>query len=75
MSNAPDVIEPKQNYLGFLCEKCGEAFAIVGPLNLVGLPPHDEPMKIGAYGPLPAECTHCGHNADYTVQQLIRFSR
>jgi hypothetical protein len=75
MPNSPDVVEPEQDYLGFICEKCGEAFSIIGPLDPAGLPPRDEPMKIGAQGPLPAECTHCGHKADYTVQQLVRFCR
>ena len=37
--------------------------------------PADKPMRIGARNPLHATCSHCGHEADYTIQQLTRFSR
>lgn len=67
-------IEPTRDYLGFPCGKCGERFSIVGPLDPVEHPP-DKPMRIGARGPLPADCPHCGHRADYAIQQLIRFSK
>lgn len=74
MPNPIDVIEPTQDYLGFLCEKCGQNFSIIGPLDPLEHP-RDKPMRIGAPGPLPADCPHCGHHADYTIQQLIRFSK
>ena len=74
MVNPPDLIEPTQDYLGFVCEKCGESFSIVGPLDPVEHPP-GKAMRIGARNPLPADCAHCGHHAEYTIQQLIRFSK
>jgi hypothetical protein len=74
MPNSPDVVEPQQDYFGFLCEKCGEAFSIVGPLDPVEMPP-EKPIRIGARNPLPATCSHCGHKADYVVEQIIRFSK
>ena len=73
MSDPPVTVEPAHDYLGFLCELCGQNFSIVGPLDPVAMPP-DQPVRIGAQNPLHARCTHCGHEADYTIQQLIRFS-
>ncbi len=73
MSDAPVIVEPAQDYLGFLCEKCGQNFSIIGPLDPIEMPP-EKPMRIGAQDPLPATCSHCGHKADYTIKQLIRFS-
>ena len=74
MSNSPQVVEPQQDYLGFVCEKCGENFSIIGPLDPVEMP-REKPMRIGAKNPLPAICSHCGHASDYVVEQLIRFSK
>lgn len=73
MSDSPDLVEPTQDYLGFLCEKCGKNFAIIGPLDLEKMP-REKPMTIGARDPLHTTCTHCGYVADYSVKQLIRFS-
>lgn len=73
-SETPDIVEPTNDYLGFLCEKCGKTFPIIGPLDLTMLP-RDKGMTIGRAGPMPALCPHCGHKADYTISQLIRFSR
>jgi DNA-directed RNA polymerase subunit RPC12/RpoP len=74
MPDPSHVVEPPQDYLGFLCERCGQTFSIIGPLDPVEMPA-DKPMRIGARGPMPAACSHCGHKTDYTVQQLIRFSK
>jgi hypothetical protein len=71
--DTPPLIEPQQDFLGFLCEKCGKTFPIIGPLDLTKTP-RDTPMTIGARGPLSSTCTHCGHDATYSVTQLIRFS-
>jgi DNA-directed RNA polymerase subunit RPC12/RpoP len=70
----PAWVEPRSDYLGFVCNKCGETFSIIGPLDLAEMPP-DKPLHIGARGPMPATCPHCGHKHDYTVDRLIRFSR
>ena len=74
MPDAPAIVEPTRDYLGFFCEKCGQPFSIIGPLDPVEHPA-DKPMRIGAKNPLHATCDHCGHDADYMIQQLIRFSK
>ena len=74
MTNPAQIVEPTQDYLGFLCESCGQTFSIIGPLDPIEHPA-DKPMRIGARNPLHATCSHCGHEADYTIQQLTRFSR
>jgi hypothetical protein len=74
MPDPAEIVEPQQSYLGFVCEKCGETFSIIGPLDPVEHPA-DAPMRIGAQNPLKTTCSHCGHQADYTVAQLIRFSK
>jgi hypothetical protein len=74
MPDAVDIVEPTHDYLGFLCEKCGQNFSIVGPLDPVEHPV-DKPMRIGARNPLTATCSHCDHQADYVIAQLIRFSK
>ena len=70
--STPDYVEPAQEFLGFECAKCRRTFALVGPLDLVEMPP-DRPLRIGARGPIPAECPHCAHRADYPIDQLRRF--
>lgn len=68
-----DLVEPRQEYLGFVCTNCQQTFAIIGPLDPEKMPP-DQPLRIGAKGPLSAECSHCHHREEYGVDRLIRFS-
>lgn len=71
----PVWIEPLHDYLGFVCENCGRKFAVTKALDPVQFPA-DKEMKIGARGgKVPADCTHCGHLADYPIDKLIRFSQ
>jgi hypothetical protein len=70
----PELVEPSRDYLGFVCEKCGQSFSIVGPLDPTQMPP-DQPMRVGSPGPLHGHCPHCQHQADYPIARLIRLSR
>jgi DNA-directed RNA polymerase subunit RPC12/RpoP len=72
MAETPSVVEPLKEYLGVACAHCGHAFPIVAtPLDPATVP-IDRPILVGASGPLHGTCPHCGHKADYTVDQLRR---
>ena len=68
----PTIVEPEKEYLGVVCEKCGQTFPIVAtPLDPTQIPP-DQPLRIGARGPLHGACPHCQHRADYTADKVRR---
>ncbi|HEX3883390.1 MAG TPA: hypothetical protein VHW66_12085 [Stellaceae bacterium] len=72
MAESPSLVEPDKEYLGVACTHCGHVFAIVGtPLDPATMPP-DQPLRVGARGPLHGNCPRCGHRAEYTVDQLTR---
>ncbi len=71
----PAIVEPRHDYLGFVCVNCARQFPITRPLDPVQFP-IEQPVTVGAQGgKIPADCPHCGHTADYTIERLIRFSQ
>lgn len=70
----PAIVEPRRDYLGFACVNCARRFPITRPLDPVQFPT-GQPVNIGAPGGrITADCPHCGHTANYTIERLIRFS-
>jgi hypothetical protein len=70
-SNTSDFVEPTKEYLGVMCENCQSFVAVVGPLDPLKIP-RDEPMRVGARGPLTVECPRCEHRAEYPIDKLRR---
>jgi predicted nucleic-acid-binding Zn-ribbon protein len=72
MAKVPGVIEPEKEYLGVVCRNCAYSFPIVGPLDPAQVPP-DKAIRVGARGPLHGTCPHCGHRANYPIEQIQRI--
>jgi rubredoxin len=62
---------PGKDYLGVACAHCGWEFAIVGPLDVVQIPP-DKPFRLGSRGPVLGDCPHCGKQDNYPIEQVHR---
>jgi DNA-directed RNA polymerase subunit RPC12/RpoP len=71
---APEVVAPGHEHLGLFCVNCGKSFSLIGPLDPDKVPA-DKPLNIRARTPvLHGTCSHCGHKADYPIEQLRRLS-
>jgi len=71
MPDEPNPVEPLKEYLGAVCASCGKTFLLVGPLDPVQVP-LDKEIRVGARGPVAADCPHCDHHAEYALDQIRR---